>query len=118
MKSHESARERLRVIVAVFDGKVDEFGMMGDEVGGGTGKPAFADVFGETNASDKGKKPAHDVGISAYICCEAIVVDGVVEMLLDFGGNLIEGTVDVHRDSFGSLGYYNIECMGKKVVIS
>lgn len=102
MKSHESARERLRVIVAVFDGKVDEFGMMGDEVGGGTGKPAFADVFGETNASDKGKKPAHDVGISAYICCEAIVVDGVVEMLLDFGGNLIEGTVDVH------LRYYSM----------
>lgn len=34
-------------------------------------------------------------------------------MLLDFVSDLIEGVVDVHRDGFGSLGYYNIECMGK-----
>lgn len=76
--------------------------MGGDEIGSGAGKPAFADVFGEANAGDKGKKSAHNVGIGTYMCCEAIVVDGVVEMLLDFGGNLIEGTVDVH------LRYYSM----------
>ena len=99
-KHFKSTSERLGIIVAVFDGEVDEFRVGGDEIGSGAGKPAFADVFGEANAGDKGKKSAHNVGIGTYMCCEAIVVDGVVEMLLDFGGDLIESVVDVQVGLF------------------
>lgn len=118
VESGESARERLGVIVAVFDSEVDELGSRGDEVGSGAGEPAFADIFREIDAGDEGKKSAHDIGVGVHVCSEAIVANSIVEMLLDFGGDLIEGAVDVHRDGFGSLGYYNMECRGEKVVMS
>lgn len=101
MESREGARERLGVIVAIFDGEVNEFGARIDKIGCGAGKTALADILGEIGASNERKKSAHDVGIGMHMRGETIIIDIAVEMLLDVGSDLVEGMVDVHGYNSG-----------------
>lgn len=104
MEGGESTRERLGVAVAIFDSEVDEFRFYGDQIGSGAGETALADVFGEVETSDEGKKSAHDVGIGVHMRGEFMIINFVVKMLLNVGSDLIEGVIDVH------LRYYSTWC--------
>lgn len=84
------------IIIAVFEGESDELGVRGDKVGSGAREATFADIFGEAEASHESEKPAHSVGIGVHVDGKLVIVDDVIEILLDFGGDLIDGVVDVH----------------------
>ena len=96
METCEGSGKRLGIIVAILQCKVDEARAGATEVGGGTGEAAFADIFGEIITCSERKKSAHYVGVGMHMRGELVIINSIVEILLNIGGDLIDGVINIH----------------------